>query len=158
MNNEPDRERQPAAPCKHVDDKTDDPSLLWAEIHHLRSAMQGPTGFVTWQDAAEHERILRVRAERQPAALSEGLVFKIGDRVIAPGNWEAKITAIEPVKYTATYGNGYTQVCTAEQLKPYPTKSTAPTQESDTNRERATDEAVDAARAVLADSGTKEKS
>lgn len=42
---------------------------LWAEIHRLRAAVQGPDGYATWQDAAVDERIKRVKAERaaQPA-------------------------------------------------------------------------------------------
>jgi hypothetical protein len=37
---------------------------LWAEIHRLRAAVQGPDGYATWQDAAVDERIKRVKAER----------------------------------------------------------------------------------------------
>ena len=35
---------------------------LWAEIWRLRTAIKGPDGFDTWQEAAVHERILRVQA------------------------------------------------------------------------------------------------
>ena len=36
---------------------------LWAELYTLREAVKGPKGFSTWQDAAIHERQLRVKAE-----------------------------------------------------------------------------------------------
>lgn len=41
---------------------------LWAEIFRLRSALEGPAGFETWQDAAVAERVRRVRAESAIAA------------------------------------------------------------------------------------------
>ena len=54
-------------------DNEEDGARLWAEIHLLRAALQGPDGFATWQDAATAERVRRVAAERalaaQPAAL-----------------------------------------------------------------------------------------
>lgn len=37
---------------------------LWAEIFRLRAAVESPTGFETWQDAAVYERLRRVRAEK----------------------------------------------------------------------------------------------
>lgn len=40
------------------------PELLWAEIFKLRSALKGPEGFETWYDAAVHERVRRVKAEK----------------------------------------------------------------------------------------------
>jgi hypothetical protein len=60
-----------SAPYKHIDDSTEDPALLWAEIHHLRVALQGPAGYATWQDAATDERIRRVKAERAAPAAGE---------------------------------------------------------------------------------------
>lgn len=39
----------------------EDPARLWAEIHRLRVAVQGPDGYATWQDAATAERVRRVR-------------------------------------------------------------------------------------------------
>lgn len=52
-----------------LDDNEADPCRLWAEIHRLRAAVQGPDGFATWQDAAVAERVRRVRAERAIADL-----------------------------------------------------------------------------------------
>lgn len=37
---------------------------LWAEIFRLRAQVEGPEGFKTWQDAAVHERLQRVKAEK----------------------------------------------------------------------------------------------
>lgn len=42
----------------------DDAVALWAEIHRLRAAVQGPDGYATWQEAATAERVRRVRAEK----------------------------------------------------------------------------------------------
>lgn len=44
-------------------DSEEDPARLWAEIHLLRAAVQGPAGYATWQDAATAERVRRVKAE-----------------------------------------------------------------------------------------------
>ena len=41
----------------------DDAVALWAEIHRLRAAVQGPDGYATWQEAATAERVRRVQAE-----------------------------------------------------------------------------------------------
>lgn len=49
-------------------DSEEDPARLWAEIHLLRAAMQGPDGYLTWHEAAVAERVRRVRAERALAA------------------------------------------------------------------------------------------
>jgi hypothetical protein len=57
----------PEPAYKHIDGDTNDADLLWAEIHHLRAALQGPAGFATWQDAATDERIRRIKAERLAA-------------------------------------------------------------------------------------------
>lgn len=54
-----------------LDDDEADPVRLWAEIHHLRAALQGPDGYATWQDAAVAERVRRVRAERQTRWLTK---------------------------------------------------------------------------------------
>lgn len=45
-------------------DTDEDPARLWAEIHLLRAAVQGPDGYATWKDAAVAERMRRVRAEQ----------------------------------------------------------------------------------------------
>lgn len=45
-------------------DTEEDPARLWAEIHLLRAAVQGPDGYATWKDAAVVERVRRVRAEQ----------------------------------------------------------------------------------------------
>ncbi|HQR20766.1 MAG TPA: hypothetical protein PKV98_07860 [Burkholderiaceae bacterium] len=44
-------------------DSEEDHARLWAEIHTLRSAVAGPAGYATWQDAAVAERVRRVKAE-----------------------------------------------------------------------------------------------
>lgn len=44
-------------------DSEEDPARLWAEIHRLRAAVQGPDGYATWQQAAVAERVRRVKAE-----------------------------------------------------------------------------------------------
>lgn len=41
------------------------------EIERLRAAVAGPTGYVTWQDAAIDERVRRVRAEAKIVRLTE---------------------------------------------------------------------------------------
>lgn len=41
-------------------DNCEDPSLLWAEIHRLRSLVGGPDGHETWRDAAVAERVKRI--------------------------------------------------------------------------------------------------
>jgi hypothetical protein len=48
-------------------DSEEDPARLWAEIHRLRAAVQGPDGYATWQDAATAERVRRVKAEKAQA-------------------------------------------------------------------------------------------
>lgn len=45
-----------------LDPNESDVYALWAEIIRLRAAAQGPAGYVTWQDAAVAERMLRVKA------------------------------------------------------------------------------------------------
>jgi len=45
-----------------LDDDEADPVRLWAEIHRLRAAVQGPDGHPSWQAAATAERMRRVRA------------------------------------------------------------------------------------------------
>jgi hypothetical protein len=52
-------------------DSEEDPARLWAEIHRLRAAVQGPDGYATWQDAAVAERVRRVKAEQERAAERE---------------------------------------------------------------------------------------
>lgn len=47
------------------DGNEDDPILLHAEIHRLRSELKGPDSFATWKDAAIAERLRRVKAEEQ---------------------------------------------------------------------------------------------
>ena len=58
------QEAQPQAAQSKLDPNESDPLALWAEIARLKAAIQGPTGFASWQDAAVHERLLRVKLER----------------------------------------------------------------------------------------------
>lgn len=51
----------------HLHPDESDPVRLWAEIHRLRAALQGPDGHATWQDAAIAERVRRVQAEKDAA-------------------------------------------------------------------------------------------
>jgi len=64
-----DVERSLAEDAQPLFESEEDPARLWAEIHTLRSAIQGPDGFATWKDAAVDERVRRVRAEKQAAML-----------------------------------------------------------------------------------------
>ena len=48
-------------------DSEEDVGFLWAEIHRLRAALQGPDEYATWQDAAVAERVRRVKAEKDLA-------------------------------------------------------------------------------------------
>lgn len=48
-------------------------SAAWAELHTLRVSVQGPDGFATWRDAAVDERVRRVKAEHEIAALKAAL-------------------------------------------------------------------------------------
>jgi len=46
-------------------DSEEEPARLWAEIHLLRAELAGgPLGYATWKDAAEAERVMRVKAEK----------------------------------------------------------------------------------------------
>lgn len=47
-----------------IDNNTDDPSQLWAEIHRLRAQLAGPGEYATWQEAAVAERLRRIKAEQ----------------------------------------------------------------------------------------------
>ena len=72
---------QPADIGNTISSKTPEPNeenpyVLWREIHRLRTEVQGPSGFATWQDAAVAERVRRVKAEQelraaQPAPAQE---------------------------------------------------------------------------------------
>lgn len=56
-------------PVRYPHPDEDDAVALWAEIHRLRAAVQGPDGYATWQDAAVAERVRRVAAEKELAAI-----------------------------------------------------------------------------------------
>ncbi|MGQ3051047.1 MAG: hypothetical protein ACT6S0_04620 [Roseateles sp.] len=53
-----------------LDPNEEDAGALWAEIHRLRAAVQGPDGYETWQQAAVAERVRRVAAEKTLASMS----------------------------------------------------------------------------------------
>ncbi len=55
---------KPAEPARYPHPDEDDAVTLWAEIHRLRAAVQGPDGYATWQEAATAERVRRVAAEK----------------------------------------------------------------------------------------------
>lgn len=69
-----------------LDPNEEDAGVLWAEIHRLRAAVQGPDGYETWQQAAVAERVRRVKAEAalaaapapkpEPAYLSDAWVYR----------------------------------------------------------------------------------
>lgn len=48
---------------EQLDANEKDHGVLWAEIHRLRAAVQGPKGYATWRQAAMAERVRRVKAE-----------------------------------------------------------------------------------------------
>jgi hypothetical protein len=62
-------------------DSEENPARLWAEIHRLRAEVAGgPLGYATWKDAAEAERVLRVKAEK------DALRFRwLEERTVATG-------------------------------------------------------------------------
>ena len=70
------------ASLSKLDPNEADPVVLWAEIARLNSALQGPEGFATWQDAAVAERIRRVKAERSPAYLLPAEAREITDALL----------------------------------------------------------------------------
>ena len=53
------------------------PEELWAEIFRLRAQVKGPEGFDTWYNAAVHERLRRVKAEKN--AIRYAAVRNFGD-------------------------------------------------------------------------------
>lgn len=55
----------PSAPLVAVGDNAEPMDAeRWAELYRLREAVKGPDGFATWQEAAEHERNVRVNLQR----------------------------------------------------------------------------------------------
>ena len=52
-------------------DGEEDPARLWAEIHRLRAAVQGPDGYASWQDAATAERVQRVKLRNTLQGIAE---------------------------------------------------------------------------------------
>jgi hypothetical protein len=58
-----------AEPARYPHPDEDDAVTLWAEIHRLRAAVQGPDGYATWQEAATAERVRRVAAEKAMSAV-----------------------------------------------------------------------------------------
>lgn len=65
----------------NLDKSETDPVVLWAEIHKLREAVKGPSGYSTWQDAAVAERMLRIDAENK--------IAKYQSVKIVPSGWVA---------------------------------------------------------------------
>lgn len=68
-------------------DSEENPARLWAEIHRLRAAAQGPQGYATWQEAATAERVRRVKAEKAQAAERERCA-KLCERIASPDGLE----------------------------------------------------------------------
>lgn len=68
-------------PVKYPHPDEDDAVTLWAEIHRLRAAVQGPDGYATWQEAATAERVRRVKAE---AALMDAYKAAAQAEPVAP--------------------------------------------------------------------------
>jgi hypothetical protein len=61
------------ANLKEADQDSNDPIQLWAEIHTLRAALQGPNGFATWREAAVAERLNRAASDRELESLREAM-------------------------------------------------------------------------------------
>lgn len=68
MRAKPDTQPKGTQPVRYPHPDEDDAVTLWAEIHRLRAAVQGPDGYATWQEAATAERVRRVAAEKALAA------------------------------------------------------------------------------------------
>ena len=82
-----------------LDDTESNPTLLWAEIWRLRAAVQGPSGFETWQHAAVDERLKRVESEgalRTLRAFLKHQVYRAGPNTVETtiSGATAKLSAI----------------------------------------------------------------
>ena len=71
----------------------EDAGVLWAEIHRLRAAVQGPDGFETWRQAAVAERVRRVAAEKALAAVQAPAVVAGDERQDIGGHIRAAANA-----------------------------------------------------------------
>lgn len=97
-----------------LDDNESNPTLLWAEIWRLRAAVQGPSGFETWQHAAVDERLKRVESEgalRTLRALLKHQVYRAGPNTVesAISGATAKFSAILTTNIQACLDNPDTQ-------------------------------------------------
>lgn len=114
---------QPADIGNTISSKTPEPNeenpyVLWREIHRLRTEVQGPSGFATWQDAAVAERVRRVKAEQelraaqpapaqepQPVSNTDELPQRLSDERAAFEAWHNEYRTQELVRRDDTYYN-----------------------------------------------------
>jgi len=82
-------------PFKHIDLNCTDPALLWAEIFHLREAISGPPGFVSWKDAATYERSLRKKIESN---IPEFMQVSMAPTYEFANGWNACVSTMKAIK------------------------------------------------------------
>ncbi len=111
----------PEPAYKHIDGDTNDADLLWAEIHHLRVALQGPAGFATWQDAATDERIRRIKVG---AALRD--LLEIDDARIATGAFTPNAEAQRRIDAARAALTKALPLPEPQEVAPTSTRSTPP--------------------------------
>src|ERR1700757_1322112 len=70
-----------------------DPLVLWAEIHRLRYEQEAPLGFSSWKDAAEKERVLRLRTEQQLRQVNN-------ERILEANSRRVKFIGVDPLNLT----------------------------------------------------------
>jgi len=98
----------------------ENPYVLWREIHRLRTEVQGPSGFATWQDAAVAERVRRVKAEQelraaqpapaqepQPVSNTDELPQRLSDEMDAIAIKHAHKMALDLECILAEYGGSW---------------------------------------------------
>ena len=116
---------QPADIGNTISSKTPEPNeenpyVLWREIHRLRTEVQGPSGFATWQDAAVAERVRRVKAEQelraaqpapaqepQPVSNTDELPQRLSDEMDAIAIKHAHKMALDLECILAEYGGSW---------------------------------------------------
>lgn len=107
-----------------LDPNEGDPSVLWAEIIRLSEALKGPDGFATWQDAAVHERNLRVR---QHAAQREAMDMSVALAEVA----QERRRQIEVEGWTVEHDDEHTTGAMAVAAASYALVATLPMAENE---------------------------